>query len=93
MSQINLYLQLHTNLVRGRNIQTIHFMKYLDLEGVERETVTITYLCGEQVIIQSDQVTTPEDRLEILNKVCELQEVPCYPSSTPDCDLGITKLS
>lgn len=93
MSEANLYLQMYNNLVRGRNIQTIHFTKYTDLEGIERETVTITYLCGEKLVLNSDHATTPEDRTEILNKVCELQEVPCYPFSTPDCDLGITKLS
>ena len=37
MSEANLYLQMYNNLVRGRNIQTIHFTKYTDLEGIEHE--------------------------------------------------------
>lgn len=93
MAQVDLYLQIEKNLVRGRNIQTIYFTTYEDLEGVLKMVVNVTYLCGEFLQLALDNVLTPEQIDTILEQVCILQEQPCYPHTESDCELGITKLN
>lgn len=95
MSQVDLYLRLQTNLVRGRIIQHIYFTTWEDKEGNIHQNARITYLCGEIVDVPLQPVLTPDQLDKVLSDVCELQATPCYPSSgkSPCCDLGITKLS
>lgn len=93
MSQIDLYLQLQKNLVRGRNIETMVFQQWETPEGEIQGRIVITYLCGEKVIVPQNPVYTPQDREIILQQICALQEVPCYPSTPDDCELGITSLN
>lgn len=93
MSEIDLYLQLQKNLIRGRNIQTMEFRSYIDKEEEEHGYIDITYLCGERITVPMDPVMTPDERQDILLKVCALQDIGCYPQAENNCDLGITKLS
>ena len=93
MAQVDLYLQIVKNLVRGRNIMTMYFTSYEDLNGELRGTVQIKYLCGELVQLPLETPLTPEQIDIILEQVCILQEQPCYPHTGSACELGITKLN
>lgn len=96
--EIDLYLQIQKNLVRGYNIQTLEVRSWKTSSGKVGGDIAITYLNGEFIKFPQDPVLeTPQERADfledILNQILEIQATGCYPQSENPCELGIISLN